>query len=279
MIPQWTSCSERWARVDTSWLAKINSRSDLATYLALCSRANGQTRDAWPAKATIAKDAGIAPEEVRRSLRELEKLGAIKTNTRFFSGEQTSSQYTIQESVTDGRFAFVAAPWIARIETLNALRLFVALCSCANHEDSVVRGYSRDGLAQIAGFRPVALTRALPHLVTIGAIAATISTTGSKTAYVVRHPPEAFAGDSNLENRELRMERLAQLRRFVAKCRKDGTTFRCVVERGIATIAWKPMTTTRTHEMKRYVADLPWCLIYVAIGSTDGAANAHEKAA
>ena len=281
MKPRWTACSERFARVDTSWLAKIRSRSDLATYLAICSRADGNTRAAWPSKATIAKDAGIAPEDVRRSLRELEKIGAIKTNTRFLSGtsEQTSSRYVLQESVTD-RFAFIAAPWIARIETFNALRLFVALCSCAEHDNSFVRGYSRSEIARIAGFHESAVTKAMPLLITIGAISATISTTGSKTTYTVKYPPEAWAADENLENRKRRIERFNELVAHVAECRRDGTTFHFAAERGIPNLWFSgSMAQARPYTVQPYIVDLPWCMFYAAIGSSDGAPKALKKAA
>lgn len=282
MSPQWTDCCERWARVDVSWLPKIPTKNDLAVFLALCSRANGKNRDAWPSKATIAKDADIAPEDVRRSLRELEKIGAIETSRRFLPGtsEQTSSAYVIQKGAADSRFAFVAAPWIARIETLNALRLFVALCSCANHETSQVRGYSRSGLAKIAGFHESAVTKALPYLLQIGAVRAEISTTGRRTVYHINSPPEAWAA---ARDQEWRLERREAFAACVARYRGNGATFHVMVERGVLSIRYggidKRAFFAVNYDIEPFIGDLPWCMIYDVIGSGDGTLKVAKKAA
>ena len=284
MSPAWTHCSERFARVDVSFLHRIESKNDLAVFLALCSRADGENRDAWPSKARIGKDAGIAPDEVRRSLRELEKIGAIRTRPRFNrESEQITSLYVIQDGEPGSRYAFIAAPWIARIETLNALRLFVALCSCANHEDSIVRGHSRSGLAKMVGFHESAVTKALPHLLQIGAVSATISTTGRKTTYRIEPPPEAFAADGNLENRQRRLKRHADLAACVDGHRRSGTTFHFAVERGIAKIHYggrlKPSGYAVNYDIQPFLNDLPWCMVYDAIGPGDGPRKIGKKAA
>lgn len=61
-------------------------------YGLLALRADSDTGECWPSRATLAREAGCSPKSVDRALRELRDVGALSWHARFRGGDGTTPQ-------------------------------------------------------------------------------------------------------------------------------------------------------------------------------------------
>ncbi|MGB8520811.1 MAG: helix-turn-helix domain-containing protein [Candidatus Tumulicola sp.] len=88
---------ESYAVVARGWIGKLGNAHNAAVFVALCLHANHTTGQAWPSMATICGLCyDVNKDTVRRSLRALERLGAI---TLIEQGKgRTPTRYQINQS-------------------------------------------------------------------------------------------------------------------------------------------------------------------------------------
>jgi hypothetical protein len=90
------------------WLMEAGlSNSALRVYISLARRADNETGQTWPGRATIAKESSLSLKSVDRGITELCDLGALTKHHRLNDkGEHTSNLYIVHRvpkgGVTDG---------------------------------------------------------------------------------------------------------------------------------------------------------------------------------
>lgn len=78
------------------WIAEHGSPRALQVYVILCDYATGSGGAVWPGLSTLAERCDTSKRTVRRTLRELEELGAVTTTTRARpNGSQASNSYEL----------------------------------------------------------------------------------------------------------------------------------------------------------------------------------------
>ncbi len=275
------------ATIDLAWLPIITSKDDLRVYLCLAAHATKRTRESWPSKERISREVGVYGSNIRKAFRALAEVGAIATERRRDeAGDETTSLHKLlrptRSASEESRTAFVALDWVRRIDSVRALRVFIALCAHADFKKSVVRGVGRSDLAGETGLHKADIPKALRELEIISAIT-TIPEPGEKAIYTIQYPPEAFyRGSSAVREKALMVSGIAQ--EYVRK----GVRFRFHIDKDdrkirlqwVASASKAPWSAAR-DALLPYVngaEQFPtWAILYDVLADSAGVVSPEKK--
>lgn len=169
-------------------------------------------------------------------------------------------------------FAQVAIEWLPRIKSLNALKVFIVLCSHADRETSKCFP-SKGTMARAAAIDTREVARALRSLESIGAIRVEFrdgsrSGVSSSSIYTISPPSRAYDGNETAEKFK------GEVRALVAGFVAAGVAFEFTSKNGVATVQYRSkngINTKAQTALEPYVAAMPWQLFheYVQLGISD----------
>lgn len=77
------------------WVLLQASDRAYKVYGLLARKSNNTEKDLWALHSTLAREAGVSKETIRRGIKELKDLGAIKVVPQFSNGFQSANYYIV----------------------------------------------------------------------------------------------------------------------------------------------------------------------------------------